>query len=92
MQMGFIISEGRADGVVKPNQAEGVLKDFGDSQRSKVHRDIKKIVQEMGVLKAIVGKDIILEKVVKLIAQRLTPASEDRWRSNIFTMYSYPLN
>jgi hypothetical protein len=32
----------------------------------------------MGVLKAVVGKDIILEKAVELIAQRLTPSPEGR--------------
>ena len=78
MQMVFIISEGRADGVVKPKEAEGVLKGFGDNQRRQVHRDIKNFVREMGVLKAVVGKDIILEKAVELIAQRLTPSPEGR--------------
>ena len=78
MQMIFIISEARADDVVKPEEAEGALKDFGDNQRTKVHRDIKKFVWEMGVLKAVVGKDIILEKMVELIAQRLTPSPEGR--------------
>ena len=55
MQMIFIISEGRADGVVKPEEVENVLKDFGADQRSRVHREIKKFVREMGVLKAVVG-------------------------------------
>ena len=73
MQMIFIISEGRADGVVKPEEVESVLKDFGANQRSRVHREIKKFVREMGVLKAVVGKDIVLEKMVELIGQSLTP-------------------
>jgi hypothetical protein len=73
MQMIFKISEGRADGVVKPEEVEGVLKDFGDNQRSRVHREIRKFVREMGVLKAVVGKDIVLEKMVELIGQSLTP-------------------
>jgi hypothetical protein len=73
MQMIFKISEGRTDGVVKPEEVEGVLKDFGDNQRSRVHHEIRKFVREMGVLKAVVGKDIVLEKMVELIGQSLTP-------------------
>ena len=70
MQMIFIISQGRADGVVTREEVEGVLEDFESNQRSKVHRHIRKFVQEEGVFK---GKDIVLEKMVELIGQSLTP-------------------
>ena len=69
MQMIFIISQGRADGVVTREEVEGVLKDFEANQRRKVHRDIRKFVREEGVFK---GKDIVLEKMVELISQSLT--------------------
>ena len=71
MQMIFIISQGREDGVVKPEEVEDVLKDFEANQRSKVHQDIKKFVREEGVFK---GKEIVLEKMVELIGQSLTPS------------------
>jgi len=70
MQMIFIISQGRADGVVTREEVEGVLKDFEANRRSNVHRDIRKFVREEGVLK---GRDIVLEKMVELIGQSLTP-------------------
>ena len=70
MQMIFIISQGRADGVVTREEVEGVLKDFETNRRGKVHRDIRKFVKEEGVFK---GKDIVLEKMVELIGQSLTP-------------------
>ena len=69
MQMIFIISQGREDGVVTREEVEGVLKDFDANQRSKVHRDIRKFVREEGVFK---GKDVVLEKMVELISQSLT--------------------
>ena len=37
MQVIFIISQGRADGVVTRDEVEGVLKDFETNRRSKVH-------------------------------------------------------
>jgi len=70
MQMIFIISQGRADGVVTREEVEGVLKDFETNQRSRVHQDIRKFVREEGVFK---GRDIVLEKMVELIGQSLTP-------------------
>ena len=70
MQMIFIISQGRVDGVVTREEVEGVLKDFEANQRSRVHRDIRKFVREEGVFK---GRDIVLEKMVELIGQSLTP-------------------
>ena len=70
MQMIFIISQGRADGVVTREEVEGVLKDFEANQRSNVHRDIRKFVREEGVFK---GRDIVLEKMVELIGQSLSP-------------------
>ena len=69
MQMIFIISQGRVDGVVTREEVEGVLKDFEANQRSRVHRDIRKFVRE-GVFK---GRDIVLDKMVELIGQSLTP-------------------
>jgi len=44
MQMIFIISQGRADGVVTREEVEGILKDFEANHRSRVHRDIRKFV------------------------------------------------
>ena len=75
---GFYYLRGKGRRCSKTQEAEGVLKGFGDNQRRQVHRDIKNFVREMGVLKAVVGKDIILEKAVELIAQRLTPSPEGR--------------
>jgi len=70
MQMIFIISQGRADGVVTREEVEGVLKDFEANQRSRVHQEIRKFVREEGVFK---GRDIVLVKMVELIGQSLTP-------------------
>lgn len=55
MQMIFIISESRADGVVKPEEADDVLKHFEAVQRNDVHQDIKGFVAEVGVFNAIIG-------------------------------------
>jgi hypothetical protein len=87
MQIIFIISEGRANGVVKSEKVEGVVKDFGATQRSRVHWDIKKFIREEDVFK---GKDIDLEKMVELIAQSLTPPWKGSDGKHIFTMC--PLN
>jgi len=46
------------------------LKDFEANQRSNVHRYIRNFVREEGVFK---GRDIVLEKMVELIGQSLTP-------------------
>jgi hypothetical protein len=73
MQMIFIISQGRADGVVTREEVEDVLKDFEANQRSRVHRDIRKFVREEGVFKR---RDIVLEKMVALIGHSLTPLEE----------------
>jgi hypothetical protein len=73
MQMIFIISQGRVDGVVTREEVEDVLKDFETNQRSRVHRDIRKFVREEGVFK---GRDIVLEKMVELIGQSLNPLEE----------------
>ncbi len=67
MQMIFVISQGRADGVVTPKEVEDVLKSFEDDQRSSVHRDIKQFVRQTSVFKAVVDKDIVFEKMVNLI-------------------------
>ena len=68
MQMIFIISQGRADGVVTREEVENVLKDFNANHRSRVHQDIREFVREKGVFK---GKDIVLEKMVALIGERV---------------------
>jgi len=59
MQMNFIISEARPDGVVKPEEVEDVLNRFETN-----HQEIRQFVREMGVLKAVIGKDV---KIVNLI-------------------------
>ena len=82
MQMIFIISQGRADGVVTREEVEGILKDFEANHRSRVHRDIRKFVWEEGLFK---GKDIVLERMVELIDQSLTPL-EEQWRAHILTL------
>ncbi len=65
MQMIFVISQGRADGVVRPEEVEDVLKRFEVDQRSSVHRDIKQFVRQMSIFK--VGRDVVFEKIVNLI-------------------------
>ena len=67
MQMIFIISERRENGVVTPKEVENVLKDFEVNQRGSVHREIRQFVDQLGVSKAIVGKDLVLEKIEELI-------------------------
>jgi len=67
MQMIFVISEARPDGVVKPDEVEDVLNRFEANQCNDVHQEIRQFIREMGVLKAVVGKDIIFEKIVNLI-------------------------
>jgi len=79
MQMIFVISQARADGVVKPEEVEDVLKRFETNQRIDVHQDIKQFVRQMGVLKAVVGKDVVLEKMVNLI-DNYRVKGEDRER------------
>jgi len=67
MQMIFVISESRADGVVKPEEVDDVLNRFEAARRNDVHQDIKEFVVEMGVFNAIIGKDIVFDKIVDLI-------------------------
>ena len=67
MQMIFVISEARPDGVVTTEEVEDVMRRFEANQCHDVHEDIRKFVREMGVRKAIMGKDIVFEKVVELI-------------------------
>ena len=67
MQMIFVISERRENGVVKPKEVEGVLKEFEDNQRRRVHREIRQFVDQLGVAKAVMGKDQVLEKIEELI-------------------------
>ena len=67
MEMIFIISESRADGVVTPREVEDILKHFEADRRNNVHQDIKQFVEEVGVFNAIIGKDIVFEKIVNLI-------------------------
>ena len=50
MQMIFIISQGRADGVVTREEV-AVLKNFETNRRGKVHRKIRKFVRDLGVFK-----------------------------------------
>ena len=79
MQMIFAISETRENGVVKPEEVEDVLKRFGANQCSEIHQDIRRFVRQMGVLKAVVGKDNVFEKVVELI-ERHRPRGDDNRR------------
>ena len=67
MQMIFVISESRADGVVKPEEVEDVLNHFEAEWCSSVHRNIRQFVEEVGVFNAVMGKDIVFEKIVNLI-------------------------
>jgi hypothetical protein len=67
MQMIFVISEARPDGVVKHEEVEEVLKRFEENHCNDVHEEIRKFVREMGVLKAVRGKDIVFDKMVELI-------------------------
>jgi uncharacterized iron-regulated protein len=78
MQMIFIISEGRVDGVVQRKEVESVLKDFEANQRNNIHRDIKRFVQQMGVMKAVVGKDNVFDKVVQLIDHHRARGDDSR--------------
>ena len=67
MQMIFVISEARPDGVVKPEEVEDVLKRFEANQCNNVHEDIRRFVRDKGVFKAVRDKDIVFEKMVELI-------------------------
>jgi hypothetical protein len=67
MQMIFVISEARPDGVVKPEEVEVVLNRFEAVQCNDVHQEIREFIREMGVLKAVVCKDVVFEKIVNLI-------------------------
>ena len=78
MQMIFVISEARPDGVVKPEEVEDVLRRFEANQCTNVHEDIRRFVRDMGVFKAVRGKDIVFDKMVELIdsnrADQQTPS------------------
>jgi hypothetical protein len=67
MQMIFVISEARPDGVVTPEEVEDVISRFEATQSNDVHQEIRQFTQEMGVLKAVIGKDLVFEKIVDLI-------------------------
>jgi hypothetical protein len=67
MQMIFVISEARPDGVVKPEEVDDVLSRFEATQSNDVHQEIRQFIREMGVLKAVIGKDVVFEKIVNLI-------------------------
>ena len=66
----YLTGKGRRCSIVPREEVEGVLKDFETNRRSKVHRDIGNSFERRGVIK---GKDIVLEKIVELIGQSLTP-------------------
>jgi len=81
MQMIFLISEGRQDGVVKREEVEEVLRRFEDTHCNDVHEEIRTFVQETGVFNAVMGKDTVFDKVVELIDQYRAvqqPSSNDR--------------
>jgi hypothetical protein len=63
----LIISEARPDGVAKPEEVEVVLNRFEATRCNDVHQEIRQFIREMGVLKAVVGKDIDFEKIMNLI-------------------------
>jgi hypothetical protein len=67
MQMIFVISEARPDGVVKPEEVEDVLNRFEANQCNDVHQEIVQFTWDMSVLKAVIGKDVVFEKIVNLI-------------------------
>ena len=67
MEMIFVISESRVDGVVTSREVEDILKRFEADRCNGVHQDIKQFVEEVGVFNAIIGKDIVFEKIVNLI-------------------------
>jgi len=67
MQITFVISEARPDGVVKPKEVEEVLSRFEATWCNEVHQEIREFIREMGVLKAVVGKDIAFENIMNLI-------------------------
>jgi hypothetical protein len=67
MQMIFVISEARPDGVVKPEEVEDVLNRFEADQCNDVHQEIRKFIRDTGVLKAVTSKDVVFEKIVNLI-------------------------
>jgi hypothetical protein len=67
MQMIFVISEAGPDGVVKPEEVEVILNRFEATRCIDVHQEIREFIREMGVLKAVVGKDIVFEKIMNLI-------------------------
>jgi len=67
MQMIFIISEARPDRVVKPEEVEDVLNRFEANQCNDVHQEIRQFIRERGVPKAVIGKDVVFEKIVNLI-------------------------
>ena len=67
MQMIFVISEARSDGVVKPEEVEAILNRFEANQCNDVHQEIRRFVREMGVLKAVTSKDVVFDKIVNLI-------------------------
>jgi hypothetical protein len=79
MQMIFILSEGRPDGVVKREEVEDVLKRFEDDHCNDVHEEIRTFVRETGVFNAVMGKDTVFEKVVELIGRyrAVQPSSSD---------------
>lgn len=63
----FIISERRADGVVTPEEVGYVLKSFEVNQRGKIHWENRQFIDQVGVAKAVVGKDRVLEKMEDII-------------------------
>ena len=52
--------------MVKPEEVEDVLSGFEANQCNDVHQAIRQFTREMGVLKAVVGKDVF-EKIVNQI-------------------------
>jgi len=67
MQMIFVISEARPKGVVEPEEVKHVLNRFEADQLNDVHQEIRQFTREMGMPKAVVGKDVVFEKIVNLI-------------------------
>jgi hypothetical protein len=80
MQMIFIISEARPDGVVRREEVENVLKRFEDNHCNDIHEEIRTFVRDTGVFSALTDKDTVFDKMVELIDQYRAgqPPSNDR--------------
>jgi len=73
--------------MVKPKEVEEVLSRFEATWCNEVHQEIREFIQEMGILKAVVGKDIVFENIMNLIDHYRAKGEDNAGDTSIITFF-----